>query len=69
MMGEIFLAMATSATTLGCKGLEENKEVITLYRDSKTKHPLLLRSANQMNIMAHCFNKFHHLPPGQAVHN
>ena len=41
------------------KGLEENK----------TKYSLLLRSANQMHIMAHCLNKFHHLPPGQAGHS
>ena len=56
MMGEIFLAVPTSATMLGWRELEENKEKITtLHRElSRTKNSLLLSSHNQMHFMAPC---------------
>ena len=56
MMGEILLAVPTSATMLGWRELEENKEkVITLHRElSRTKNSLLLSSSNQMHFMAPC---------------
>jgi hypothetical protein len=56
MMGEIFLAVPTSATMLAWRELEENNEkIITLHRElSMTKNSLLLSSHNQMHFMAPC---------------
>ena len=68
MMGEIFLAVPTSATMFGWRELKENKEkVVTLHRElSMTKNSLLAELTQPDALHGVVLDQLLHLPTGQA---